>query len=312
MLFVAFIDTSIPFHSIVYIVFLEMIMFLLFIYIRYHFETKFYRNLQEREHDLDITGLSQAESPFERIVEESITKQTEHLKQIAATNRILLQREKDDLLAWIHEVKRPLTAMRLMLDRVEDRKLRTALLYEWLRMHHLLDQQLHQKRMVFMENDLYIEHVSFQPIVTQEIKPLQSWCIEKGIGFEVQLAVTEVLADAKWLAFIVRQLLTNAVKYSEHNDIMIRSYESNHHVHLAVQDFGRGIDPQDMPRIFEKGFTSTTSHSDNSATGMGLYLAHNVSEALGIHIHAESTPQEGSTFILTFPRKNDFDHTISM
>ena len=63
-------------------------------------------------------------------------------------------------------------------------------------------------------------------LIFKEIKTLQSWCIQKGIGFDVQLEVTEVLSDAKWLAFIIRQLLTNAIKYSEASDIIIKSYQT--------------------------------------------------------------------------------------
>ena len=96
--------------------------------------------------------------------------------------------------------------------------------------------------------------------------------MQKGIGFDVSLEVTEVLSDAKWLGFIIRQPLTNAVKYSNASDILIESDLTDDHVRLTIQDAGRGIDPKDMPRIFDKGFTSTTSHQDSAATGMGLYL----------------------------------------
>ena len=94
----------------------------------------------------------------------------------------------------------------------------------------------------------------------------------KGIGFDVSLQAAEVLSDAKWLGFIIRQLLTNAVKYSSASDIHIESDLVADHVRLIIRDAGRGIDPKDMPRIFDKGFTSTTSHQDSAATGMGLYL----------------------------------------
>ena len=82
-----------------------------------------------------------------------------------------LEQEKDELLSWIHEVKTPLTAMHLMIDRMDDEKLKSHLTYEWLRIHLLLDQQLHQKRIPFIENDLYIENIRFENlIIFDEIK----------------------------------------------------------------------------------------------------------------------------------------------
>lgn len=73
-----------------------------------------------------------------------------------------------------------------------------------LRIHLLLDQRLHQRRIPFIENDLYIENTDLETIIFDEIKTPQSWCIQKGIGFDIHLEVTEVLSDAKWLAFIMK------------------------------------------------------------------------------------------------------------
>ncbi|MEK5393903.1 sensor histidine kinase [Margalitia sp. FSL K6-0131] len=308
--FVAFIDSAIPLTSILYMVFLSFIIFILFIVMRYQKETKFYKSMDEWEADLDLSRITAAESPFEKIIEDSMTNQTEQLKKNTSLHLMSLEKEKDELLSWIHEVKTPLTAMNLIIDRIEDEKLKAQLTHEWLRIHLLLDTQLHQKRIPFMKNDLYIEKVDLHSILVKEIKTLQSWCMQKGIGFDMDLKVPEVISDGKWVAFIIRQLLTNAIKYSDASDIYIKTYEINKQVYLEVEDFGRGIDPKDLPRIFEKGFTSTTDHQDHAATGMGLYLAKKAAKSLSISINVESKPGTGTTFILAFPRKNEF-HQIS-
>ena len=75
---------------------------------------------------------------------------------------------------------------------------------------------------------------------------------------------------------------------------------------LEVKDSGRGIDPKDIPRIFDKGFTSTTKHQDHAATGMGLYLAKKAAKSLFIHIDVQSKLGTGTTFTLTFPKRNEF------
>ncbi|MDT9026612.1 sensor histidine kinase [Rossellomorea yichunensis] len=305
-IFVAYIDTALPLQPILYMVFISLLFFIVFVFIRYQKETRFFKRLKEWDHNLNITGVDAPDTPFEEIISDSLSEQANLLRKAASENRMLLEQEKDDLLSWIHEVKTPLTAMHLMIERLENQSLKAPLKYEWLRIHLLLDQQLHQKRMSFMENDLYIEKTDLETVIFQEIKTLQSWCIQKGIGFDIQLDITEVLSDAKWLSFMIRQLLTNAVKYSTTSDIIIKSEHQDDKVNLTIQDFGRGIDPKDLPRVFDKGFTSTIDHNDHASTGMGLYLTKRVSEPLLISIDVTSKRGEGTRVTLTFPQKNDF------
>lgn len=306
--FVAFLDPAIPIWPVLYMLLLSGVACMIFLIVRYHKESGFYRSLLEWEETLDLTQMIEPNSPFEKIVTESLIRQTENLKQMASEHLTALEQEKDDLLSWIHEVKTPLTTMHLMIDRIEDEKLKEEISYEWLRIHHLLDQQLHQRRIPFIENDLFIEETNVKEILVQEIKSLQSWCMQKGIGFDLELQVTQVLSDAKWLAFILRQILTNAVKYSSSSDIVFKSYVRNGRTVLEIKDFGRGIAIQDLPRIFDKGFTSTTYHSDHVATGMGLYLARKAAQSLLIHIEVQSKLNVGTTFSLIFPKRNDFHH----
>ncbi len=309
-LFMASIDETISLYSMVYICFISMLLFLLFAAFQYQKETTFYKGLSTREDDLDLTSLPKANTPYEKIIAESFTKQTTILMKERNQNLQQLELEKDELLSWIHEVKTPLTALRLLIDSIDNPEMKTSLTFEWLRIHHLLDQQLHQKRFPFIQNDLYIENIDLENILFDEIKTLQSWCIQKGIGFDVELQNTTVLTDGKWLSFIIRQLLSNAVKYSNNSDIVIMSYDNHGYTCLNITDNGIGIALQDLPRIFEKGFTSTAKHQNNHATGMGLYLSKKVADALKITIEVESTVNVGTTITLTFPKKNAFDQLI--
>jgi two-component system, OmpR family, bacitracin resistance sensor histidine kinase BceS len=311
-MFVAYLDPTISLSAVGYIVFISIVVFILFLFWRYQNETLFFKQLEERENDLDISSLTTSSSPFEKIAEKSIIEQTEHLKQTISHSRILIEQEKDEMLSWIHEVKTPLTALHLMIQRMDDDTLKTDLTYEWLRIHLLLDQQLHQKRIPFIENDLYMEVTELEPLLFSELKTLQSWCIQKGIGFDLELQEKQVLSDSKWLAFIIRQILTNAVKYSTSSDIQVKTYRKENRTYLDIKDNGRGIDPRDLPRIFEKGFTSTTVHHDQASTGMGLYLAKKAADSLHIKIYVQSLLNEGSTFTLAFPRKNEFVHILGM
>ncbi|GAB3800939.1 sensor histidine kinase [Virgibacillus kimchii] len=312
ILFLGFLDASIPTLSIVYILFLSIIFFLLFLVIRYFRESKFYRELQEWDLTDEIIAAPEARTPFERITAEHAKTQMDEYKNLLNDQLYQLELEKDELLSWVHEIKTPLTTMQLMIDRVEDKQLASQLRYEWLRLHLLIDQQLHQRRIPSIQNDLYIEKTSLKPIIHQEIKVLQSWCIKKGIGVDLTLPVTDVYTDEKWLGFILRQLLTNAVKYSESSDIVMYSDIQQEQVTLTIQDYGRGIDQRDLPRIFDKGFTSTADHANSASTGMGLYLAKKVAHSMNIRMQVTSRLREGTTFTLIFPKSNEFIQLTGM
>lgn len=314
LLLIAYLDHSIPFRSVLYIVFLSTMLFIIFMIFRYHKETPFIKRLYDWETSLDVSGFADAASPFEKIIEAALVNQTEQLHQTASRQQIALEQEKDELLSWIHEVKTPLTAMHLMIGRLDNDRAKASITFEWLRIHHLLDQQLHQLRLPSIDNDLYIEKVQIEDLLYSEIKSLQSWCIQKGMGFDVLLDATQVLSDAKWLAFILRQLLTNAVKYSDSfsPDIIVRSFTDQEHTVLEITDFGRGIDAKDLPRIFDKGFTSTTWHQDSAATGMGLYLARKAADTLHIQITVHSEVGVGTTFTLGFPQSNELVRITGM
>ncbi|QTN01100.1 sensor histidine kinase [Sediminibacillus dalangtanensis] len=306
-LLIGYLDEAIRFSSIIYFVFLSLVVFVIFLIVRYQREAKFFQELADREYDLDVTSLPEPKSPFQRLIIESIVIPIEQLKKDASANQQLLEQEKDDLLSWIHEVKTPMTTLHLIIDRINDQQLKSQLKNEWLRIHLLLDQQLHQKRIPFIENDLYMETIELEPLLFGEINSLRSWCMQKRIGIDVDLSVSTVLSDAKWLSFIIRQLLTNAIKYSEvSSEIMVKSRQKDGRDQLQIIDNGRGIEAKDLPRIFDKGFTSTTEHQDNAATGMGLYLSKMAADILKMDIRVQSEPGAGAIFTLTFPDPDEF------
>ena len=304
LLFMAYLDENWSLHSVRYFVFLTSIIFVIFLIIRYIRETKFYKALDNQTDQFDNSEIQTPFRPFERVVAHRVHQQFDKLKSMETENRIQLEEEKDELLSWIHEVKTPLSAMSLIIDRIENPALKSDLDFEWLRIHMLLDQQLHRKRIAVIESDLYVEEVLLEPLIHEEIRTMKSWCMYKNIGFDIDLREEVVLTDTKWLSFIVRQLLSNAVKYSEKSDIYIQSEQQNGQVILSIRDEGQGILSKDIPRIFEKGFTSTVQ-KDHGATGMGLYLAKQAAESLHIQIKVESQHTVGTSFMLIFPKRNE-------
>ncbi|WP_342599469.1 sensor histidine kinase [Psychrobacillus sp. FSL H8-0483] len=312
--FILTLDITFSHVSIRYINSVNTLLFIVFLTWRFFVETNYLRKLNEvqrqAENEVDsfLNAIPDGTSPFERLIsksmEEMILKSREELNGV----KVEFSEEYDRTLTWIHEVKTPLTAMKLMIDSLDNPSTQKKLELQWLRIHLLLDQQLHHTRLPAIERDNMIESVVLQKIVHKEIKELQSWCLEKGIGFDLDNLDKEVLTDQKWLSFIIRQLLSNAVKYSMENaEIQIfASKEDTGHIVLHVQDEGIGISQADLPRIFDKSFTGLTGRLTTASTGMGLYLAKNAAEKLGIVIFVQSEQGVGSTFSLRFPLKNEF------
>ncbi|WP_313892884.1 sensor histidine kinase [Psychrobacillus sp.] len=306
-------DIALSHVSVLYINAVNGILFLVFLIWRFFKETSYMRKLKvlhEQEKDIFIFGESIPEgtSPFEQKItcalEVVVIKSREELN----LTKVQFSEEYDDTLAWIHEIKTPLTAMKLMIDTIENPILRKKVELNWLRVHLLLDQQLHQTRLPTMEKDNRIEPVILQNVIHKEIRELQVWCMEKKIGFDLENLEEVVLTDQKWLSFIVRQLLSNAVKYSEEdNEIRIHvAQDEIGHILLHVKDEGVGITKADLPRIFDKSFTGSTGRLGTASTGMGLYLAKNAAEKLGISIDVQSEVNVGTVFSLKFPLKNEF------
>lgn len=296
--------------SIWYVNVILLVSFIIFLFWRYVVEVKqlndFLGNVDSQLDDAHSRSL--ALSPFQAAyftkIEDVFYDKNTELNQA----KVQLQEYSDELLAWVHEVKAPLTAINLMLDHIEDLSLRRKLEAEWLRLHLLVDQQLHQTRLASIEKDNYMLKMELRAAVYNEIKAMQPWCIEKGIGFDVEELTETVMTDGKWLAFIVRQILSNAIKYSPANSeiFIFTEVDPNGATLLHIKDNGIGIRKEDLPRIFQKSYTGTAGRESSQSTGMGLYLAHNVAQKIGIRITVQSSIGEGSIFTFRFPLQNEY------
>lgn len=214
--------------------------------------------------------------------------------------------------AWVHEVKAPLTAMKILIDSNYNNPTIRRVEAEWLRIFLLIDQQLYISRLPTLESDYMPEKVGLNEIVSSEIRELRSWCREKNIAIEIEDLEEKVVTDRKWSRFVLRQILMNAVKYSpEGGTIYISTHvETTGHIVLSITDEGPGIPSHDIPRIFDKGFTGSTGRLHNAATGLGLYLAKKIADKIGISLLAVSNNTKGTTIEMVFSLENEFDKIL--
>lgn len=298
--------------SILYLNALFLITFCLFFLWRYKKEMKFATSLDLLSKDLPLDWIENLPEPENRLDE--ITYEflravdLQYKRQVSKYNEARLI-EDDYMASWIHEVKTPLTAMKLVLDaRRSDSAIR-QIEVEWLKIHLLLDRQLYMTRLPTLESDYRLEEASLQRLATEEVQDLASWCLEKNLAVNIEGTNVTVVTDVKWCRFILRQLLTNAIKYSPvGGTIVIKTNVSERgNVTLDLQDEGPGIQPHDLPRIFDKGFTGENGRIQNAATGLGLYLAKTVADKLGITLKAKSSKSGGTVMQITFSDPNTFE-----
>ena len=169
--------------------------------------------------------------------------------------------------------------------------------------HHVNNRQYVQMAMTYLrldsdETDYAFRTQPLDPIIRQAVRRFSGEFILRKLRLDYEPVDRTVVTDEKWLTFVLEQLLSNALKYTRTGSIRIFLRDERT---LCVADTGIGIAKDDLPRIFEKGFTGATGRAEQSASGLGLYLCRRVCKALNIAIRAESTLGAGTTVFLTLP-----------
>lgn len=202
---------------------------------------------------------------------------------------------------WVHEVKAPIADIFLLCERRRDDMAR-RILRKNREIENYVDMALFYARSDEVYKDYLIKETTLQQTAEEVLQKNKYMLIESRVQASVQCPDT-VYTDAKWIAFILNQLVLNAVKYrrDEAPELRISTSRTGHNVRLTVADNGCGIPQEELPRIFDKGFTGTNGRGGARATGMGLYLCRKLCLKLGIAIRAESTAGSGTAISLEFP-----------
>ena len=191
---------------------------------------------------------------------------------------------------WAHQIKTPIASMRLTLQN-EDSPLSRKLSGDLFRIEQYVEMVLMFLRLDADSTDYVIREYDLDSIVRQAVRKYAGEFIARKIQLVYEPVNTKVITDEKWLSFVVEQVLSNALKYTPSGSITI-SLETPKT--LCIRDTGLGIAPEDLPRIFEKGYTGYHGRADKKASGIGLYLCKRVCSNLGHRISAESALDFGT------------------
>ena len=191
---------------------------------------------------------------------------------------------------WAHQIKTPIASMRLSLQS-EDSPLSRQMLAELGRIEQYVEMALAYLRLDSDTSDYVIREYELDLLIRQSVRKFAGEFIGRRISLELEPTSATVISDEKWLCFVIEQILSNALKYTPSGSVRIYMAEPKT---LCIRDTGIGIAPEDLPRIFEKGYTGYNGRTDKTASGLGLYLCRSICRRLGHGISAVSEPGIGT------------------
>ena len=228
-----------------------------------------------------------------------IEKLYEELEKLTQENRQKNTDMVDYYSMWVHQIKTPIAAMNFLLDNEEvDQKI---LQQELFKIERYVEMVLTYIRLDSTSSDYVITKINLDEVVKDTVKKYATLFINKKIKLNYVSHETMVISDKKWLSFAFEQILGNSVKYSSSGgEITIETSENK----LVIEDKGIGIKEEDLPRIFEKGFTGFNGRYEKKSSGLGLYLCKKTLDKLGHHIEISSKVGEGTRIEITFPKED--------
>lgn len=228
-----------------------------------------------------------------------IEKLYEELEKLTQENRQKNTDMVDYYSMWVHQIKTPIAAMNFLLDNEEvDQK---TLQQELFKIERYVEMVLTYIRLDSISSDYVITKINLDEVVKDSVKKYATIFINKKIKLNYVSHETMIISDKKWLSFAFEQILGNSVKYSSAGgEITIETCENK----LVIEDRGIGIKEEDLPRIFEKGFTGFNGRYEKKSSGLGLYLCKKTLDKLGHHIEISSKVGEGTRIEITFPKED--------
>lgn len=246
-----------------------------------------------------------ARNTYERKLLELFRRSGRHMVQAVSDAEAAQREYREYVESWVHEIKTPITAAGLICHSA-DPEVRRRLSPELAQIEAHVERAIFYARAESPEKDFIVRQTDLAEIIAQALNQHRTILMQNGIQIETDGLSQIIYTDGKWTAFIVGQLLQNAVRYrSEHPVVTLRAKQIGQQVRLVVQDNGIGIPSHELPRVFDRGFTGSNGRSRGGSTGIGLYLCRKLANCLQIDLQITSEVGTGTTVSLTFPAKGN-------
>lgn len=270
-----------------------------------------HKRLLEAEHKI-LAGEMKLPEPLNTVEEDyqrMIEKLCEERGELESEVRISRQEMLDYYSMWAHQIKTPMAALGVLIQTVEEnsqekgweenRELVKNMKLELFKTEQYVEMVLGYLRMEDMSSDLAFSEYSLDDMIRQAVRKYSQMFIFRKIRLNYEPTGTSVLTDDKWFVFVLEQILSNSLKYTKSGSISIYIEGDS----LVIEDTGIGIQKEDIPRVFERGFTGYNGRSHKKSTGIGLYLSKSIMDKLGHEIRLESEVGEGTKVYLGIRRE---------
>lgn len=307
-------------QDVVYAAVLDAILLLITVlvgFFRYSSKVKALSNALERPVE-EQAQLPEATDDVEMLYHRLLENQSIARSESESSAAIRQSQMRDYYSMWVHQIKTPISAMKLLLEAereelgllICDEEQQASLKElsdnvasfedELFRIEEYVSMALQYQRVSSTENDFVLEKVSVDGVIRDTIKKYAKIMIRRHIGINYSGTGQDVYTDGKWLAFMLEQILSNAIKYTPQGVVTIETAEEKDRFFITIKDTGIGIKAEDLPRVFEKGYTGYNGHADKKATGIGLYLCRQMADKLGHTIRMESEIGKGTKVWIGF------------
>ena len=307
-------------QDVVYAAVLDAILLLITVmvgFFRYSGKVKALSNALKRPVE-EQAQLPEATDDVEILYHRLLENQSIARSESESSAAVRQSRMRDYYSMWVHQIKTPISAMKLLLEaeREElgqlmcDEEQQAAFKElsdnldsfedELFRIEEYVSMALQYQRVSSTENDFVLEKISLDGVIRDTIKKYAKIMIRRHIGINYSGTKKQVYTDEKWLEFILEQILSNAIKYTPKGFVTIETTEEKDRFFITIKDTGIGIKAEDLPRVFEKGYTGYNGHADKKATGIGLYLCKQMADKLGHTIRVESELGKGTKVWIGF------------
>ena len=240
----------------------------------------------------------------------SLLLQVENLKLEKNEMRNKMMRDRDDLRdyysVWVHQMKTPITVAKLLVDEIGDEStnLKNDLKKELLQIEDYTNMAMTYIKISSRETDMDLTRVYLDDIIRNVLKKYSLIFISNHTSIEFEPTYSYVISDYSWLSILIEQLVSNAAKYTENGKVLFEFHEDKNS--LEIRDTGIGIRSEDLPKIFDRGYSGFNGRLNQKSSGLGLFLVTSIAKKLSVGIRVESKIGDGSSFFVDFPSEVRF------
>lgn len=294
-------------YAIIFIINLNIIVNLFLYIYDYLNKKKFYNevilNLRALDKKFLLSELIEQPNFFEgKLLYEVITESEKSMNDEIAKFKINNQQYKEYIELWVHEVKTPIASCKLLIENNQS-SLTESIGEEIDKVENYIEQALFYTKSNTVEKDYIIRAVELNACINSIIKRNANILINNKIRIELKDNNKTVYSDSKWVEFILQQIISNSIKYSQSITGVIKIYceEERDSIILNIEDNGIGMNEKDQVKAFDKGYTGENGRRYAKSTGIGLYLCKILTEKLGLGIKLYSEVDNGTKVSIVFP-----------